>query len=302
MRVAPGRVARCALAVSLAVGAAACGPESGTMTPFPRPSTASTPLSPSPRPSQPLRVVDGWTGAPVRGAVVRTDTGDVVTTAADTLIDVSTCDHLSIDAGAAYLERHVYCRSRSLSTENAISLWPIASAREREETEIALFKNGRLTRPPEMPHYLEDEFAAIEGSREAWTSAAAEIDALTGGAWHFDVHVGVEGLDVNGDAVVVRLGGAEPCAGWSVIDPVFRYCYANGPGYFVPYLLVDRAFAARRDLALRALLRSANFAVGLLPGVTSGAARTSDLSDAERKMLHMVGLRPVQTKWPDWEF
>lgn len=267
-----------------------------------RDSPNSSPTAPSPAAPLLLRVVDGWTGEPVSGAVVRTNTGANITTTPDTLVDVSTCASLSVDAGVRYLERRVFCRSKSLSSENAISLWPVATVLERQETQKALFRDGRLAPPSLQPYYLGDELLAIPGGRDAWLSAAAAINDLTAGQWHVVVRVGLDDLDTNGDAVVVTVASDHRCRFSSDPDPQSHYCYTSGPGYFVPYLLLEPGWAARRDLALKVLLESAKFGVGDLPGVTSHTNRTGDLSEVERRMLHMVGLRPVPISWPDWEF
>jgi len=289
MRCRPARPALLFLAVF--ASCAGCGREVAT----------TTPLAPSVPLPRLLRIVDGWTGEAVIGAVVRTDTGLHLTTAADTRIDVSACRSMSIDA-VRYLERRVYCNSQSLRTEAAISLWPIASALEMQETQRVLFREKRLARPSALPHYLSDDLMALPGSRDAWMAAAAEIGTLTADAWRVTLVAGVETLRDDDDAVVVMPATGRTCAFYSDPDPVFRYCYAFGRGPFIPYLIVEPSLAARRDLALRVLLGSLGFGVGQLPGLTSRHARTADLSDEERKMLRMVGLRPVPILWPDWEF
>jgi hypothetical protein len=72
--------------------------------------------------------------------------------------------------------------------------------------------------------------------------------------------------------------------------------------YFVSNAAIDPRAATRRDVALRVLLDAYALAPHPLPGLMNATRPATELSEFERKTLHMMSLRwGTEVRWPDFD-
>jgi len=255
-----------------------------------------------------VKLVDGWTGAPVAGAQVSWTDGNAVTDEsgqfAVPLAAPRLCVPLDIVA-SGFLERRT-CHAPTLS------LWPVASDAESAATRTTAFHSYRDKLPPMDQTYNTVNLGFEIGFRDrpevekTWLSAAAYLKEKTNGRWLSNVTSEV--LKANGYWEGYRLAQATsppscappPWFTWSFKTAGF--CIGFTDLYFLFDVTVDPDRLASFDVAVRALLYTSLLEPHPLPGIMNESNPSDSLSEFELKTLHMMGLRADKTvTWPDFD-
>lgn len=249
-----------------------------------------------------IRVIDGWTSQPVAGVEVAHGGETSVTDAAGQTAVRLDCTRATFTA-PRYLERSVRCVMETAAEgRTPITLWPIADAAESAATQAAVFVNRRLTFPAGDRYMSFDVADSLRGTavEVVWHRAAARIGELTAGR----VTVPIRSPLGGGDGVVLIEPAAAPdCSlstlGWSFAQAGF--CGARIPfEYFVGGIATSPATIGVDHVALRALLNAWGMRRHGLPGLMNEDRPGAELSEFERKTIHMGSLRREIT-WPDVE-
>lgn len=244
-----------------------------------------------------LSILDGWSQRAVAGARVQASGTEAMTDAEGHVRVVRTGTCVRVDVVAAgFLDRRT-CSS------NEVTLWPVADAAERDLTRVAAFHNDTIrgyfwSEPLEVA--LSPQLRLRDDVQRVWAAAIDQVRDLTRGR------------------ISMRLVTAEPREGLIVAqaDPLRPVCSvpppwpmeAGGlcvfytPTYFLDELQVRPDALADGSVALRGLLWWAsvlNPHDG--PGLLNQTRPASEISEFERKTLHMIGLRRVDLWWPDME-
>jgi hypothetical protein len=255
------------------------------------PTTTSAPVTTS------IVVTNGWTGLPVAGAKVTGDGVDAMTDAAgrvNVTAPPATCVRVTVSV-TGFLERRT-------CTNGAITLWPIASDAEMEATKAAVFINDRLISysggPTEV--VLPADIRAGADSAAIWTRAADQLRAATSGRLSvtFPERIADEGFVVS--PAGVPAGCDHPWFTWSF--SVAGFCWGRTQNYFVQNILVGPESIERPEVALRVLLYAFTMRQHSSPGIMNTTQPGTELSEFERKTLHMTSLRLLnQVGWPDFD-
>lgn len=283
----------------LLAGVTACG-DSDT-----RPPTFG--LGPTPQGTPPpvvntvITVTDGWTGAPVAGTRITLAASTHVTDAQGRAALPLGCERATF-AAEGFLERRVNCLVGAvLEGRTPVALWPVANDEERRALRQSLFIADRLslaTGDSGMVVGFADNIRDRAEVESVFRAAAARIGDLTGGR----VRVPIGWPPSGGDGYVVLEAAAPPCASpwftWTFA--VAGFCWEPTPEYFVEEVAVDATRITRRDVALRVLLYGWGMRQHDAPGLLNATAPATDLSEFERRSLHMASLRRAIV-WPDYE-
>jgi hypothetical protein len=296
-RAHPRRSAVPAVAL-LASLAAACGSPTEPSPPFRVPQPPVAPAGPV---VTPVSVIDGWTGTPVSDVRGQSHNAESEGSG-EVLLPVACAPATFVAPG--YLERRVRCLQNTVAGGKPVTLWPVRDERESLETMHAVFEGGMATgTPSEMPTYLTPELQAPH-IRPTWDAAAAELRRLTGDRW-LTLRNGAPGAPYTEDAyIVASTAGPSACDHPWYRDRVpfdrFGFCLGLAPGYFQVTLRVAEWRLTAPDVVLRTLLFASGAREHQMPGLLSTHQPAAELSEFERKTLHMVGLRG-RIGWPDDE-
>ena len=245
-------------------------------------------------------IINGWSREPVAGATVIANGGEVLTDASGQVQFPATPSNcLTIEVKAAgFLERRA-CGSESI---RQITLWPVASADEREVTRKWIFNNDQISgdhwsAPTRIA--LGPELSARAGIAETWSAATDAISEVSQGRIRFQwvTSAPEEGL------LVEAAGAPVSCSvvpQWSF--EIGGFCVKYDPNvYYLDRLQVSPDRLADRSTVLRALLSAVGIRTHGLPGLMNMTRPESDFSEYERKTLGMLGLRPRTVMWPDYD-
>jgi hypothetical protein len=249
-----------------------------------------------------IRVVDGWTGQPVAGVQVAHG-GETAVTNADGRTEVRLDCTRATFTVPRYLERSVRCLIETAADgRTAVTLWPIADAAESAATQAAVFINRRLTFPAGDRYMSFDVVEALRGTaaEAVWHRAAARIGELTAGRVTVPIRSPLGGGD---GFVLIEPAAAPDCNlaafGWSLTQAGF--CWTRIPTeYFVGGIAATPATIGMDHVALRALLNAWGMRRHGLPGLLNEERPDVELSEFERKTIHMGSLRR-EVEWPDTE-
>ena len=241
-------------------------------------------------------VSNGWTREPVAGARVSANDTQLVTDSAGQvrLMKGERCVTVEVVA-SGFLERRTCAMSE-------ITLWPVADAAEREATRLAAFSNsirygGGWNGPVQV--MLSPELRLREDVVQTWRGAANEIRQLTLGRYNF-----LFVAETPDPGYIIAEASSPPVCDFRLQWPL------ETSGFCTEYadysFLIFHVVAARLtdgSVALRALLTSP---VGMgshpAPGLLNSGRPDQNLSEFERKTLHMIGLRKgVDVQWPDFD-
>jgi hypothetical protein len=247
-----------------------------------------------------VTITDGWTGAAVAGARVSAGNIEAVTGADGSFhatTQVGKC--LAVDILAdGFLHRRVCAKP-------SITLWPVASEAEADATRTAAFHYGdRLTDQAgysiDYGVLLGPDLGQYPGVRAIWTAAADEIRAATNRRLSIPL---VASLTDEGYLVSIAAEASRCSHGWFTWDiSVAGFCWMPTSQYFLTNIALDPAAVERPDVALRALLYSYALSQHPLPGLMNATHPATELSEFERKTLHMMSLRwGTQVTWPDFD-
>ena len=271
----------------------------------PSPGSRTLPIvGPSPTPPAGravVEVVDGWTGAPVAGTRITLAASTHVTDAQGRAELPLACERATF-AAEGFLERRVNCLVGAvLEGRTPVTLWPVANDEERRALRQSLFIADRFslaTGDSGMVVGFADTIRDRAEVESVFQAAAARIGDLTGGR----VRVPIGWPPSGGDGYVVSEAAAPPCASrwftWTFA--VAGFCWEPTPEYFVEEVTVDATRITRRDVALRVLLYGWGMRQHDAPGLLNATAPAADLSEFERRSLHMASLRRAIV-WPDYE-
>jgi len=272
--------------------------------PFAPPKTERSPLPETVT----VKLVDGWTGAPVAGAQVSWTDGNAVSDESGQFVvplgPLRLCVRLDIVA-SGFLERQT-CHAPTLS------LWPVASDAERAATRTAAFQSyGSQLTPMDQTHNtvnlgFEIGFRDRPEVEKTWLSAAKYLKEKTNDRWLSNVTSEV--FKVDGYWEGYRLAPAtsppscapRPWFTWSF--QAAGFCVGFTELYFLYDVYVDPDRLASFEVAVRALLYTSLLHPHPLPGIMSESNPSDSLSEFELKTLHMMGLRAGKTvTWPDFD-
>ena len=297
----PMTLPRTVTAACAAVALAATGCQSPT-SPSPRLRLPGDVALPTAGTVRAIRVVDGWTGRPVAGVQVAHG-GQTAVTNADGQTDVRLDCTRATFTVPRYLERSVRCLlETSADGGRPVTLWPIADAAESAATQAAVFVNRRLTFPAGDRFMSFEVVDGLRGTPVAavWHRAGARIGELTAGRVTVPIRSPLGGGD---GFVLVDPAAAPDCNlstfGWSLAQAGF--CWTRIPTeYFVGGIAATPATIGEDHVALRALLNAWGLRRHGLPGLMNEDRPGVELSEFERKTIHMGSLR-VEVTWPDVE-
>ncbi len=274
----------------------------------------SAPTAPTPNPSTPaapgtggrvtVTAIDGWTNRPAAGVQVMIGADTFVGNDAGRVELPLACEPARVVA-PGFLERRVACLSATVAEgRQPVTLWAVNSDAEREALRAFAFRGDFLV-PPGWTQVDVETTAEIRHEAEAvWQRAARRLRALSSGHFAWQIPVPVEALQ---DGLLVRsLRGVAGCdnesSAWAAISGMCRGRY-TGPAYpaFISLVLVDGERVLDEAVALRALLYEFGLRPHREPGLFSLTQPTADLSDFERRTLHMMSLRG-RVSWPDTAF
>ncbi|MEP7118058.1 MAG: hypothetical protein ABI880_10770 [Acidobacteriota bacterium] len=218
-----------------------------------------------------MRIVDGWSGAPVPDVRVTVNQASYMA-AADGSVTVSMGCAIAAFSANGFLERRVRCLNETTKDGAApLTLWPAASTEEAPATSAAAFPGDRLGGAP-VPFYLSTEVTARADAVALWTDATVRAKG--------------RGLRAH------TRGSRGP--------RVAGFCWDPGRGYFVNGITVRPELIAGPTVALRAVLSSSGLRPHPMAGIMNATRPEAEISLFERKSLHMVGLRG-HIAWPDNE-
>jgi len=265
------------------------------------PSPASDGRTTLPATSMTITVTDGWTGAAVPGATVTAGGSEVLTDANGTFVLTAApvkCLPLDIVA-TGFLSRRVCAKP-------SVTLWPIADEAEEAATRAAAFPHfDRLLDQADYARVygvvLQPDILQYPGVEATWVEAAAEIKEATGGK------LAIQFLpSLKWDEGYLVSAASEPglCSltwsKWTI--SVAGFCWMPTATYFVSNAAIDPHAIARRDVALRVLLDAYSLRPHSLPGLMNETRPATELSEFERKTLHMMSLRwGTEVRWPDFD-
>ena len=282
---------------ALLVFASACGdqPTGPARSPGPSPIPG-----PPPGPAEPVEttftVTNGWTGQPVAGATVSANGAQVVTNAAGQirLMKGDGCVTVEIVA-SGFLERRTCATSE-------ITLWPISDAAERAATRLFFVKDEIRKDWRHLPTAVMFalELRTRDDVVDTWTAAADEIDVLTARRFSFEfVETIPEYLLVIAPATLPPVCSLAPP--WPIDTGGFCVQYTSA--YYVDNINVPPDRLTYESIARRALLSVGTWLQPhSAPGLLNKDRPDHQLSEFERKTLHMIGLRKgVDVQWPDFD-
>lgn len=241
-------------------------------------------------------VIDGWSRAPVVGAVVAANGLPAVTDAAGQVHFPATKSCLTLDVTVAgYLER------RTCVAPGPVTLWPVANAEEAEVTRQWIFTrdqiHGDFWSTPTLIT-LSPELAARAEVAATWKAATDLVTQVTQGRITFQW---VPNAPEEG--VLIETAGAIPSCRvtpWPV--DIGGFCIAYDPDvYYLDRLRMSSDKVADPTAALRALLSAVGIRAHSLPGLMNTTRPQPELTEFERKTLGMLGIRRRTVTWPDFD-
>ncbi len=286
------------LVILLVLGCApAChDPSTGSQT---VPIVGPTPIAPAARAV--VEVVDGWTGAPVAGTRITLAASTHVTDAQGRAEVPLACERATF-AAEGFLERRVNCLvGAALEGRTPITLWPVANDEERRAVRQSLFIADRLTLVTGNSGMVVGFADTIRDRAEVesvFQAAAARIGDLTGGR----VRVPIGWPPSGGDGYVVSEAAAPPCASrWFT----WTFAVAGFCGSPRPSISWRKSQSTRRASPdVTSLFVCCLYGWGMrqhdAPGLLNATAPAADLTEFERRSLHMASLRRAIV-WPDYE-
>jgi hypothetical protein len=265
------------------------------------PSSAGSPLPPArlapADESATIKIVNGWTGAAVQGAEVTAGGNRTLSDDAGSVRLHTTGACLTIHVTApGFLDRRTCAVSE-------ITLWPIADAFERDATRTMVFLREHLIGSESSAFVtqvtLAPELRASSDIVSTWRSAANDVETLTQGRLSFAFG------DYPTEALVIGSGNSLACEFWPSTWPVWPvrislFCPEAGDDYWIRLRVMSAGLADIR-VAERALLWSVGIVPHPLPGLLNIDHPADQLSEFERKTLHMIGLRRTKLAWPDFD-
>jgi hypothetical protein len=290
----------------LLAGVTACGdsdtrPRTFGLGPTPQ-VTAPPVVSPPPPVNTVITVTDGWTGAPVAGTRITLAASTHVTDAQGRAEVPLGCARATLTA-EGFLERRVNCLvGAALEGRTPITLWPVANDEERRALRQSLFIADRLTLATGASGMTVGFASTLRDAADVeavYRAAAARISDLTGGR----VTVPFAMPSPGGDGYVISEAPTPPRCTHNWFTWTFAvagFCWEPTPDYFVLDLTIDGARITRADVALRALLYGWGMRQHDAPGLLNATAPAADLTEFERRSLHMASLRRA-IEWPDYE-
>jgi hypothetical protein len=112
-------------------------------------------------------------------------------------------------------------------------------------------------------------------------------------------------IESGGDGYLVSVApSSPPCRhNWFTWQfAIAGFCWEPTGAYFVQNISVEPSLVDHPDIALRALLYSFSLRPHQLPGLMNVTHPATELSQFEKKTLHMMSLRwPTPVTWPDME-
>lgn len=272
----------------------------------PSPGSRTLPIvGPSPTPPAGravVQVVDGWTGAPVPGTRITLPASTHVTDAQGRAEVPLGCERATF-AAEGFLERRVNCLVGAvLEGRTPVTLWPVVNDEERRALRQSLFIADRLslaTGDSGMVVGFADNIRDRAEVESALRAAATRIGDLTGGRVTVPFAVPAPG----GDGYVISEAPMPPRCTHNWFTWTFAvagFCWEPTPEYFVQEVTVDATRITRREVALRVLLYGWGMRQHDAPGLLNATAPAADLSEFERRSLHMASLRRAIV-WPDYE-
>ncbi len=284
--------------LTVAVVAAGCG---GPTTPSPSP---STPVAPGTGARVTVTAVDGWTNRPAVGVQVVIG-ADTFSGNGDGRVELPLACEPARVVAPGFLERRVTCLSATVAQgQQPLTLWAVDSDAEREALRAFAFRGDVLV--PSGQTQVEIVTAAeIRHEAEAvWQRASRRLRELSSGRFVWQIPMPVEMAQ---DGLLVRsTRGVAECdsesVAWAAISGLCRGRY-TGPAYsvFISLILVDAERVLDEAVALRALLYEFGLRPHREPGLFSLTQPAAELSDFERRALHMMSLRG-RVSWPDTAF
>jgi len=239
-------------------------------------------------------IVNGWTREPVAGATVSADSVQLVSDEAGhfRLPKNGPCANIEVVA-PNFLERRTCAVAE-------ITLWPVADAIEREATRVAAFHHDEL-QPKWWSVPTKVTFAPQLEARadvvQTWRDAANEIRQMTLGRISFEF---VPSIDDEG--LIITPATSTPVCSIAPAWPIEigGFCREYTRAYYVDNVNVLPGRLTDASVAVRALLSMVG-AINPHPqaGLLNSSRPDAELSEFERKMLHMIGLRTVDVLWPD---
>jgi hypothetical protein len=279
--------------------------------------SAPTPIQPTPPPGSltpgtgpriAITAVDGWTNRPAAGVHVTIGAEAFIGDDRGRVEVPLTCEPARIVA-VGFLERRVACLSATVADGNRpVTLWAVDSDAEREALRAFAFRGDFLVRPGQTQVDVITAADVRDAAVVAWQRAERQLRDLTSGRFGGLIPAPVEMLQ---DGLLVRpLTGVAECdtesADWAATSGVCRGRY-TGPAYpaFISLMLVDAERVFQEAVALRALLYEFGLRPHRQPGLFNLTQPAAQLSDFERRALHMAALRnaayPGSVTWPDWD-
>ena len=235
------------------------------------------------------------------GALVTMQGTELLTTPNGTVpvtIVASQCQLMDI-AATGFLRRRTCARA-------SVTLWPIANDAESAATREAAFvyqdrmmDDSRFMN--DQPVVLADNLESRSEVTAAWNTAAAELLSDTGNKLTVRFARSIPG----GEGYVISAApSSPPCLHtWFTWQfAIAGFCWEPTRDYFVQDIAVDPSLVDHPDVALRALLYAFTLRPHQLPGLMNAAHPATELSQFEKKTLHMMSLRwPTPVTWPDME-
>ncbi len=303
----PARALALALAIASTIACGSGGDTRATLAPLGPTPPAGTPAPgpPAAPPAGPpvrITVTDGWTNAPVPGAVLTFGSNTRVADAAGRFEELTPVPCVPATfVATGYLERRVF--SLCSSTPD-LSLWPVTNDAERAALQAFAFRfGGRLVRPRQLDVDVSLDVVNRDAVMTSWRHAGEALAAMTGGK----VTLRLANLQDEG-AIVAPWSDAADC-NHSWFDWRFSaagFCWGKTVEYFVYFLRVAPPLIASDDVALRALLYELGLRPHRLPGLMNETQPDTALSEFEIRTLRMIGRRAQPFTggvfWPDTEF
>jgi len=259
------------------------------------PATAERTAQPS---NTTFTVIDGWSRAPVVGAVVAANGLPAVTDASGQVHFPPTKSCVALDVTVAgYLDRRT-----CVAAPGQVTLWPVANADEAEVTRKWIFTrdqiHGDFWSAPTLIT-LSPDLAARPDVVATWKAATDAVTQVSQGRITFQW---VPNAPEEG--VLIETTGTTPSC--RVMPPwpldIGGFCIANDPDvYFLDRLKMSSDKVADPTVALRALLSAVGIRAHSLPGLMNMTRPQPELTEFERKTLGMLGLRRRTVTWPDFD-
>jgi hypothetical protein len=152
-----------------------------------------------------------------------------------------------------------------------------------------------------LPIVFASNLASRPEVTAAWNAAAAELKSATGNT----LTVRFARAMLYDEGYLVSIAASSPACrhNWFTWQfSIAGFCWDSTRDYFVQDITVDPSLVDHPDVALRALLYSFSLRPHQLPGLMNATHPATELSQFEKKTLHMMSLRwPTPVTWPDME-